>query len=178
MNRVKYGLAAASVIIMSCRFSETGIAGTTSNRTVPEQAQFDFWLGNWELTWNDTSHGANTIEAIMDSMVIRENFDGTPDIKLVGESVSSYHRPSGQWKQTWVDNQGGYLDFTGGMTGDDMILSRNAVDGNGKPFMQRMVWREITENSFEWNWQESRDGGRTWNTNWQISYRRKNARGY
>ena len=141
-------------------------------RTVPEQAQFDFWLGNWELTWGDSGKGTNWVSSELNEMVIHEYFDGQPSIKLVGESFSTFNTRAGLWQQTWVDNQGGYLDFKGRFEDDKMILSRDAVDDNGDTFKQRMVWRDITKNSFEWDWQRSQDSGETWQTMWQISYQR------
>ncbi len=144
-----------------------------THREVPEQRQFDFWLGQWELTWGDSGSGTNTIVALLDSMVIAESFDGTPAIALMGLSHSVYDRRAGQWKQTWVDNQGGYLDFVGGLEDGKMILARNGVGRDDTPIMQRMVWYNITHNELDWNWESSADDGETWQTNWEIHYRRK-----
>jgi len=36
-----------------------------------------------------------------------------------------------------------------------------------------MVWYNITENEFDWNWERSDDGGVTWDVKWQIKYKRK-----
>jgi hypothetical protein len=36
-----------------------------------------------------------------------------------------------------------------------------------------MVWRDISAEAFEWDWQRSEDDGETWATQWQIHYRRK-----
>ena len=33
------------------------------------------------------------------------------------------------WKQTWVDDNGSYLDFRGGFDGEAMALSRQLLDG-------------------------------------------------
>ncbi len=47
----------------------------------PEAKQFDFWIGNWNLTWNDTLYGTNHIEKILGSCTIQENFND-PNTKL------------------------------------------------------------------------------------------------
>ncbi len=133
--------------------------------------RFDFWLGEWELTWADGGHGRNRIEKIMDGCVIQENFDGTPSTPLRGMSVSTYLPASGEWKQTWVDNQGGYLDFSGGFADGKMILERDAVI-EGQPIRQRMVWYNIQPDALEWNWERSDDDGQTWKTLWHIDYKR------
>ena len=141
-----------------------------------ENEQFDFWIGEWELTWAENGRGRNVITKILDGKVVQEQFtslpvDGSPD--LVGMSVSVYNAQTEQWQQTWVDNQGSYLDFVGGMVGDKMILSRNAVV-NGEPVRQRMVWADIKPDSLNWSWERSNDNGKTWQVVWAIEYRRKN----
>jgi hypothetical protein len=139
----------------------------------PEAAQFDFWVGKWNLTWGDNGKGTNSIKKIMDGCVVQENFDGTPSIQLKGMSVSTFSKQLGKWQQTWVDNSGGYLDFIGEFQDGKMILSRDFVK-DGKKFMQRMVWYNISENEFDWNWERSDDNGQTWNVLWKIHYKRKN----
>jgi hypothetical protein len=136
-----------------------------------EARQFDFWLGEWDLTWGEGERGTNHISLILDGMVIQEEFDG-PSISLKGLSVSTFNTRLGQWQQTWVDNSGGYLDFSGGFADGKMILSREA-DVEGKPIMQRMVFYNIAEDELDWNWERSGDGGETWQLVWHIHYQRR-----
>jgi hypothetical protein len=138
----------------------------------PEAAQFDFWLGEWNLTWRDSGKGTNKITKVLDGCVILENFDGAPSMQFRGWSVSSFDVATGEWKQTWVDNQGGYLDFTGGFADGKMTLSRETTI-EGKPALQRMVFSNIGENDLDWNWEHSLDGGGTWEPRWLIHYRRR-----
>jgi hypothetical protein len=65
-----------------------------------------------------------------------------------------------------------YLDFTGKFEDGKMILSRDAIV-RGEACKQRMVWYDIQEDKFEWNWERSDDGGSTWRVLWQIHYTRK-----
>ena len=138
---------------------------------IPEMRQFDFWVGQWDLTWEGGS-GSNTITRQLDDCVIQEQFDSDAQSNFRGMSVSTFSKLDGKWHQTWVDNQGGYLDFVGGMKDDRMILSRQA-ERDGKTFLQRMVWYDIAGDSLEWNWERSDDNGETWQTLWHISYKRK-----
>lgn len=142
--------------------------------TTREHGQFDFWLGTWNAHFvnnNDAVTGVNRITRILAGCVISENFDGAPGSPLKGLSYSVYDRNSGRWKQTWVDNSGAYLDFTGGWEGDRMVLSRSATR-QGKTFLQRMVWFDIKPDVFAWHWERSDDEGKTWQINWKIEYRR------
>jgi hypothetical protein len=134
--------------------------------------QFDFWLGDWRVSWGDAEKGTNQIQAVLGGCVILERFDGRPGTPLRGMSVSSYDPGEDCWRQTWVDNQGGYLDFEGAWQGDRMILTREADTGDG-PVLQRMVWYAIRSDSLEWNWERSTDGGENWKVLWQIHYHRE-----
>ena len=136
--------------------------------TNPEH-QFDFWLGEWDVTWGEDGKGKNHILRIMDDKIIQENFSA-PD--LIGMSVSSYDAERKLWCQTWVDNNGSYLDFTGGFENEKMILSRDAIV-RGQACKQRMVWFNIEANQFDWNWERSDDRGQSWRALWRIKYTRK-----
>lgn len=144
-------------------------AGAPPPCSSPEANQFDFWIGTWDLKWEGGS-GTNTITKIMSSCVVQEQFDGG---EFEGMSVSVYLPSAERWKQTWVDNQGGYLDFIGGMDGERMILAREDTLQT-PPIRQRMVFSDITPDSLDWDWEISEDGGHTWNLKWRIHYRRRN----
>ena len=131
--------------------------------------QFDFWLGEWNVTWGEDGKGTNHIERILDGKIIQENFIA-PD--LHGISVSVYDPERSVWCQTWVDNNGTYLDFTGKFEDGKMTLSRDAIV-KGQACRQRMVWWDIQENKFDWNWERSDDNGKSWRVLWQIHYTRK-----
>jgi hypothetical protein len=50
-----------------------------------------------------------------------------------------------------VDNNGTYLDFTGTFEDGKMTLVRDAIV-RGEKCKQRMVWYDIEEGQFHWNW--------------------------
>lgn len=113
-----------------------------------ESRQFDFWIGDWELSYvEDGKPGKsrNRVTTILDGCVVLEEFSGSPGTKLDGKSFSTFDRASKTWKQTWVDNTASYLDFSGGMSDGKMILAREAVQ---------------------------KDGGKTWATQLEIDYKR------
>lgn len=130
--------------------------------------EFDFWLGEWDVYWGD-KHGTNHIERILDGAVIQENFEGDG---LVGISVSTLSKEDNRWHQTWVDNTGSYLDFSGEFKDEKMVLIRDGIV-EGKRVKQRMVWHNITDATFLWNWERSDDGGATWREMWKLEYKRK-----
>ena len=121
------------------------------------ETQFDFWLGEWDVTWGEDGKGTNCIERILGGKIIQENFSA-PDFN--GISVSAYDPERELWCQTWVDSNGAYLDFTGRFEEDRMILARDALV-KGQVCKQRMIWYDIQDNKLEWNWERSDDGGKT-----------------
>jgi hypothetical protein len=138
----------------------------------PEASQFDFWLGNWDLTWNDTSHGTNHIIKIMDGCAVNENFYD-PATKYKGNSWSIYNPNTHIWQQTWIDNLGGYIALTGKFENGTMILaSAPHRMANGKDAVSRMVFFNITPDAFDWRWESSSDDGVSWAVNWLIHYKR------
>lgn len=152
-------------------------------QTVPVRedvtAHYDFWVGEWNATWqegdNGTGRGTNRIEKTLDGMVLQEHFrvhEGQ-QAGFKGTSISVYNPNTQQWKQAWADNQGSYFDFTGATDGDKRIF-RTAVTelAGGNLFVQRMVFYDITNDAFTWDWESSTDGGTTWTLNWRINYTR------
>lgn len=137
----------------------------------PEFRQMDFWVGDWDLVW-EGGKGRNVVTSDLGGCVITENFDGTPSSPLKGTSVSTYNKRSGRWQQTWVDNQGSYLDFTGGLVDSSMVLAREATI-EGKTVHQRMVFYDIEPDALLWNWERSEDAGATWDVMWKIHYTRR-----
>jgi hypothetical protein len=145
-----------------------------------EFRQFDFWVGEWQATWpgnkpGEVQHGHNSIRKVLGDCVVEEQFDGGEAMGLHGMSVSTYVPTARKWKQTWVDNQGGYLDFVGEFAGGQMILSRQGRSPQGQEVEQRMVYKNVTPDAFDWSWERSTDGGKTWNVVWPIHYTRRKA---
>ena len=144
----------------------------------PEQKQFDFWVGDWDLTTpgakqGEVNHSTNSIKRILGGCIVQENFLGGDATPLLGMSVSVFDPVASKWKQTWVDNQGAYLDFVGDFKDGQMILSREAARPDGTRVLQRMVWKNITANELDWSWERSKDKGQTWEVMWPVHYKRK-----
>jgi hypothetical protein len=143
---------------------------TDASSALPAARQFDFWIGEWDVTWADGGKGTNTISRILDDRVIHESFNASPSGPLQGMSVSVCDQVI--CRQTWVDNNGSYLDFVGEFRDGKMDLRRRATL-DGKPILQRMVWYNIAQDALDWNWERSEDNGATWTVLWQIHYERR-----
>jgi hypothetical protein len=133
------------------------------------ESQFDFWLGSWRATF-DGGNGTNVVTREYGSKVVVERFALEAPEPFNGLSVSVYDEREGCWKQTWVDDNGTYLDFRGGFADGAMALTRRFLDA-GVTITQRMIWHEIEDDRFSWLWQRARGAGE-WETLWAIAYER------
>jgi hypothetical protein len=141
----------------------------------PQFHQLDFWLGDWDAAWDASpgtpaGNGSNRIAKTYEGCVIEEHFDGRPGQHLQGHSVSVYFAPAREWRQTWVDNEDGYIDLTGGPQPNGNFILQTGRRPGGKT--SRMVFTDIKTDSFTWRWQSSGDG-KTWSDAWVIHYTRK-----
>ena len=139
--------------------------------------QLNFWVGVWDVRWERSPNqaagsGANTVTRELGGCVIEENFEGGPSTSnLIGRSVSTFDAQVGHWRQTWVDNKGGYYALIGGREGDQFILVNSRLHARA-PYL-RMVFEDITPTSLTWRWQNSTDEGQTWRDQWVIYYTRR-----
>lgn len=127
---------------------------------------FDFWLGEWSCSFTNGS-AVNRITKILGDQVLQEDFHSAG---LNGQSFSVFNAQRQLWMQTWVDDQNSYLLFVGRREPDRMILVGRRPDGT--PNGMRMVWDEITDAAFSWDYQKQSEDGR-WSSQWTIAYRRR-----
>jgi len=151
--------------------------------TGPEAHQFDFWIGDWDLVvrarsaptsdqWGEAK-GHQHVESILAGCAIAEHFTAEgPGTPWSGASYSSWQPQLAAWRQTWVDDSGGYLAFRGGLENGAMTLYGEPRDVGGKRVQMRMVFRDVTASSLRWEWQRSDDNWATAAPMITIDYRR------
>lgn len=143
--------------------------------SAPEYRELDFWLGDWELSWGlpdgKLGHGRNLIvNTEYGKCVVTENFS-TPG--FTGMSVSTYDPTLKKWRQTWVDDQGGYYALVGGVVeGKEHAFELVAVRESDKSAHLRMIWQDVKNNSLKWRWQKQ-GKDKQWRDLWVITYQRR-----
>ncbi|QQR86048.1 MAG: hypothetical protein IPJ76_15785 [Flavobacteriales bacterium] len=142
-----------------------------AQQPMPAPTDFDFWLGEWKLTW-DGGTGTNSITKEMNGLLIHERFTD-PKENYHGESWTMWDAQHRLWKQTWVDDQGNYMTFEGGPAPEGMLLTTYLTDKkDGVRYLYHMVFADIAPNTFNWTWKRSADDGKTWEVKWAIRYDR------
>ncbi|HYC85745.1 MAG TPA: hypothetical protein VEB86_11005 [Chryseosolibacter sp.] len=136
--------------------------------------QFDFWIGEWAV-YNPagTLAGENRIEVVQDSCIIRETWTSL-NSKFTGTSYNFFNTQTGKWQQLWVDNQGSHLELKGGLVGNEMILSTDAIrNTKGELQIDRITWTPLPGGMIRQRWEKSVDAGKIWTTLFDGTYKRK-----
>jgi hypothetical protein len=136
----------------------------------PENAQFDFWLGTWEVHAQGRLAGHNTITRIHGGCTLLEEYTaaGGP---YEGKSFNWYDPGAGRWHQVWVDNGGTRLNLAGGLVDGSMVLTGDRRVGDGS-VADRITWTPHDDGTVRQHWEQSDDGGGTWTTLFDGLYRK------
>ena len=139
--------------------------------TSAEQHQFDFWIGDWEVTLPNGKHaGTNRIDPILSGCVLQENWSGAGGMH--GKSYNIYDAKGHRWHQTWVDDRGSLLELNGGFEDGKMVLTGEQKDSSGTT-LQRITWTPAGTGEVRQLWESSSDGGKTWAVQFDGRYRKK-----
>lgn len=88
----------------------------------PEHREFDFWLGLWNIDNAAGDHiGTSVITSELDGCVIMEDFIGSGGFQ--GRSLNFYDADTDTWHQTFVDGLIGNFRLSGGLQGDEMVMT-------------------------------------------------------
>jgi hypothetical protein len=154
---------------------ESAVAQSTAPRGCvrPEYRQFDFWLGEWEVTLpNGRLAGTNRIQSISEGCALREEWTGASG--FTGTSLNGFDESSGRWHQTWIGSDGMVLMLDGGLREGAMELS-GVTTRNGVKTLHRIRWtpQPGTPLTVRQLWESSTDGGKTWTVAFDGVYRKK-----
>src|SRR5437588_9970066 len=167
-------------------------------QTVPQQARterdgqhdFDFWFGHWKVHNRRLLHplAGSTQWLEFDGTVLaspiwagRANVDefeaDSPSGHIEGMTVRTYDPKAHQWSIYWSNAAKG--SFEKPMIGEFKNGRGEFFDQEdfaGKTIFVRFVWSDIRPNSCRWEQAFSSDGGKTWETNWIMTFDREKER--
>jgi hypothetical protein len=104
---------------------------------------------------------------------VDDNVLELPSGRYRGVGVRAFDVETKQWSIWWIDSRkpgidppvrGGFANGVGTFIGDDTW--------KGKPVKVRFRWTKITPTSAHWDQASSGDGGKTWETNWDMDFTR------
>jgi hypothetical protein len=126
--------------------------------TQPEHRQFDFWVGQWNVTAVGQPADRPTPSDITlepGGCAVFEDFGNG-----AGRSVNVYSSADGHWHQTFVFSGGQRLVLIGGLEGSAMVLSRRFPGAPAGSF-DRWTWTQLSEGRVRQLQEVSTDGGQT-----------------
>jgi hypothetical protein len=169
-----------SGVVMTFGSSLNSVAQQSPACTAPEYRQFDFWVGDWQVFDFTTGikgalAGTNRVVRIMNGCAIQENWQGAQGGN--GTSFNTYAAAEKHWHQTWVDDSGTLLLLTGQFRDGKMTLEGTHPGARaGVTITERITWNVVNgdANQVRQLWQQSRDGGQTWQVAFDGLYQRNN----
>jgi hypothetical protein len=151
------------------------------------QNDFDFLVGNWIMRhrrlkerlngcmeWEDfdgTAVGKKLLNGLGHCDEVIMNHETGP---THGYTLRLFHVNSKEWSIYWAAGMRGILDvpmvgrFKNGV---GEFYSQEVFEG--RDIYNRFIWSEITGNSAQWEQAFSSDGGKTWETNWIMEFKRE-----
>jgi hypothetical protein len=154
-------LAACAPAAWAQRLGEPSGGGAAARRA--EADDFDFFVGRWTLTDpQGRPQGTDVVKRYRNDVAIMEKYN--PPSGPQGASANVFDFETGLWTQTYRQDTF-LLQVTGGMVGDEMVLEGPFTDpSDGRRKLARLIFRNITNRSFEQAIDVSTDGGATWTT--------------
>lgn len=142
--------------------------------TAAEHGQFDFWLGQWEVSGGPDGkqpQGRSQISKVASGCALLEVWTSLRGTE--GRSLNVYNRVSGRWQQFWTGGDGSVLLLEGGLQGPvmELIGEQRKADGSGRQ-LQRIRWSAQADGSVRQHWEASDDAGQVWQTQFLGVYRR------
>ncbi len=149
-----------------CLISGNALAQDCSTEKAHE---FDFWIGEWDVTAGGNVAGTNSIQPILNGCVLQETWAGAGG--SAGSSFTYYEPQKEQWEQFWVWRNGTTLYTKGHYADGKMTLQGESLNRNGESVTNRITWRNNEDGTVRQHWEVSKNGGETWSTSFDGVYR-------
>ena len=145
---------------------------------------FDFLVGEWTVDnrrlrkpltgddeWYSTPASARSTTLHNGAMSIDEMW--YPELQFAGASVRVYDADDDDWTIYWVNSKTGHLQPpVRGRWTDGEFTATGPDTYDGRPIIARYHWHSIADGSAIWEQAFSVDEGRTWETNWVMTWSR------
>jgi tetratricopeptide (TPR) repeat protein len=136
-----------------------------------EYRQLDFWVGEWDVFAGPQKVGESSVKLILKDCVVFENWKGGQGSD--GKSFNKYNNLTKQWEQFWVSDSGTTNYFKGALVDGAMRYTLEMPGPNGGTFMRNLTFSKLPEGKVRQFSQGSTDGGKTWATEYDFTYVKK-----
>jgi hypothetical protein len=126
----------------------------------PAYRQFDFWVGDWNVTTARGHAGTNRVTLEENGCLVHEHWQGARG--GTGQSFNFFDRSDHRWHQVWVSSTGSVLRFAGDYMDDRLVFSGERAGADGTPVHDRLTFFRNADGTVRQLWEMSRDGGQSW----------------
>ena len=159
-------------------------------RTAPrEAAQFNFLVGQWDLevkpaatTFAQKIHGVPKLVGTWKAWRALDGFgledehritDRSGNPMALSHAIHYYDAAAKKWRTSSIDvYHGVFTSSVAEWRGNQMVASSQGTDADGKPYLSRGTYSNITPSSFRFTQERSNDNGKTWSLNLTIEAKR------
>ena len=169
-----YTAAATSLLLSTSLLAADDLSGAHD---------FDFEHGSWNVhhrlkrptgEWYEMDGTSRTWPTLGGRGNVEDNLFHRPTGDTRGEAVRAYDPATATWAIWWIDSRFPHNPLDPPMIGKFVNgIGTFYADGpiNGKPARTRFLWTHA-EDTARWEQAFSFDGGKTWDTNWIMEFKR------
>ena len=144
------------------------VAGMVGNYEVTGKYKMDP-ASDW-IEFTGTAEYSMTLDGAALMMHFHSEMMGMP---FAGMGVLCYSREYKQWQNMWIDNMGGAMSiYTGDMKDGKMVLT-GTEKWQGQEYQAKTTTSNMTDKGFDWNYEISTDGGKTYVPSMEMHYTKK-----
>ncbi|TQF70070.1 DUF1579 domain-containing protein [Pseudoalteromonas luteoviolacea] len=153
-------------------------------------ADFDFIIGEWNVThhrlkdilvgcdeWVEFIGESSTVKTLGGFGNVEDNHLHYPDASVRAKAIRSYNSATKEWSIWWLDGRnphtldepviGRFLDNVGRFYAQDSY--------QGQAIKVRFIWNSTDPDMPTWEQAFSKDNGETWETNWKMTFTKKQS---
>ena len=179
---VRLALAAVVLLPAALRAQHAGGGAAGATSVAPKEAeQFAFLVGQWEVTVMPkvsslvaTLHGQPKLLGTWKAWRAFDGFGVEDELRVIdasgnpnalSHSMRFYDATLGRWTQTSLDvYRGRFTTANGAWAQNALTLRSVGRDAEGKAYVQRSRFYDISPTSFKFQVDRSSDGERAWET--------------
>lgn len=137
-----------------------------------ERRQFDFWLGDWSVSYpGATNPSASKVYLDLDKCMIVESWDGGKG--HTGKNMFAYSADDKNWHGMFADSQGRVHVFAGKVTPAAAEFVGTSRSESGAEVLNRIKVIRIGTDKVQQTWEKSSDNGATWTMEFRGEYTQK-----
>lgn len=141
----------------------------------PESRQFDFWIGEWDVSPTKAKGAAQIAESSItlhdQGCTIIEYW--RPFAGAHGHSINAWDSTDRKWHQTWVEADGTHTEYRGEMKDGVLTFDNLSAAQTTPPSSHRMNFKRIDADTVH-QWGEKLDPAKgEWVIEWDFTYSRR-----